>query len=120
MLLGQHSSARLDSLARQRRGLVDGVRYLANSLFGVLDGRFAEQYQKDIRLLRDNQRHISSYWQNQTSIIKTQYFTVIANKMQSSELNVKPEVYAPVIPPINQIINIPIPHLVPLNECGKL
>jgi hypothetical protein len=32
---------------RQKRGLVNGVGYIANSLFGVLDQRFADQYQKD-------------------------------------------------------------------------
>lgn len=53
---------------------------------------------------------------------KTQYFTVIAHKMQSSELSLKPEIYPPVIPAINQIINIPISRLVPLNnsEVGSL
>uniref|UniRef100_A0A2H1VPI7 SFRICE_041189 n=1 Tax=Spodoptera frugiperda TaxID=7108 RepID=A0A2H1VPI7_SPOFR len=70
MLLGQHVN---DQRARQRRGLIDGVGYLANSLFGVLDARFADQYRKDIMLLRDNQRHIASYWKNQTSIIEVEY-----------------------------------------------
>lgn len=36
-------------------------------------------------------------------IIKTQYFTVIAHKMQSSELKQKPEIYALEILAINQI-----------------
>lgn len=34
--------------SRQRRGLINGVGYVAKSLFGVLDERFAEQYKKDI------------------------------------------------------------------------
>ncbi|XP_045495960.1 uncharacterized protein LOC123694541 [Colias croceus] len=32
--------------ARQRRGLINGVGYVANTLFGVLDERFAEQYNR--------------------------------------------------------------------------
>ncbi|XP_045493308.1 uncharacterized protein LOC123692589 [Colias croceus] len=35
-----------DRHARQRRGLINGVGYVANTLFGVLDERFAEQYNR--------------------------------------------------------------------------
>ncbi|KOB73766.1 Uncharacterized protein OBRU01_10215 [Operophtera brumata] len=59
--------------ARKRRGLIDGVGYLANSLFGVLDSRFAEQYQNDIQLLRESQQHISTLSKNQTSIIEAEF-----------------------------------------------
>ncbi|XP_026322804.1 uncharacterized protein LOC113232343, partial [Hyposmocoma kahamanoa] len=38
LLLTQHFSGH----SRQRRGLINGVGYIANSLFGVLDDRFAE------------------------------------------------------------------------------
>ncbi|KAL0820903.1 hypothetical protein ABMA28_005563 [Loxostege sticticalis] len=63
-LLNQQLSAR----ARKRRGLINGVGYLANSLFGVLDDRFAEQYQRDIAAVRDNQKHLALLWRNQTSV----------------------------------------------------
>jgi hypothetical protein len=58
---------------RQKRGLINGVGYLANSLFGVLDDQFAEKYERDITLVRQNDRHLASLFQNQTSIIKAEY-----------------------------------------------
>lgn len=72
LLLSQHASTR-SAGQRPRRGLIDGVGYIANSLFGVLDERFAEQYQKDITLIQDNQKSIVSLWKNQTSIIEAEY-----------------------------------------------
>lgn len=59
--------------SRHRRGLINGVGYIANSLFGVLDERFAEQYSKDIELVRNNEKHLVDLWRNQTSIIESQY-----------------------------------------------
>lgn len=70
LLLSQQDGTRP---ARKRRGLIDGVGYLAHSLFGVLDSRFAEQYQTDIRLLREKQQHISILSSNQTSIIEAEF-----------------------------------------------
>lgn len=55
---------------RITRGLVDGVGYLANSLFGVLDARFAEQYKKDIETLHNNRDHLLNLIKGQTSIIE--------------------------------------------------
>lgn len=69
LLLTQHFSAH----ARQRRGLINGIGYLANSLFGVLDQRFAEQYSKDIALIRNNQAHVNNLWRNQTTIMESEY-----------------------------------------------
>ena len=75
MLLSQHSKARpaRQSRRRRRRGLINGVGYMANSLFGVLDQSFAEQYRKDITLLQDNQDHLAQLWKNQTSIIEAEF-----------------------------------------------
>lgn len=58
---------------RVRRGLINGVGYLANSLFGVLDEQFAEQYQRDINLIRQNEKHLGALWKNQTSIIEAEH-----------------------------------------------
>ncbi|XP_026740536.1 uncharacterized protein LOC113502962 isoform X1 [Trichoplusia ni] len=68
MLLNQHFEAH----TRTRRGLINGIGYVANSLFGVLDEHFAEQYQRDITLVRQNQKHLASLWRNQTSIIEAE------------------------------------------------
>ncbi|CAF4831148.1 unnamed protein product [Pieris macdunnoughi] len=57
---------------RQRRGLIDGVGYVANSLFGLLDHRFAEKYEKDIDLLRENENHLFKLWKNQTSVVEAE------------------------------------------------
>ncbi|XP_049886484.1 uncharacterized protein LOC126380961 [Pectinophora gossypiella] len=40
---------------RYRRGLIDGVGYVANSLFGVLDERFASKYDEDIKTIQTNE-----------------------------------------------------------------
>lgn len=70
MLLGQQPDVRG---TRHRRGLINGVGYVARSLFGVLDDEFAEQYKKDIQLLRDNQKHLALLWRNQTSVVEGEY-----------------------------------------------
>ncbi|XP_048005788.1 uncharacterized protein LOC125241373 [Leguminivora glycinivorella] len=69
MLLSQ----RFESHVRERRGLADGVGYIANSLFGILDQRFAAQYEKDISIVKNNQKHLALLWQNQTSVVEAEY-----------------------------------------------
>ncbi|KAH9643036.1 hypothetical protein HF086_013597 [Spodoptera exigua] len=66
MLETHHGQTR----GRVTRGLVDGVGYLANSLFGVLDERFATQYKKDIETLHNNRDHLLNLIKSQTSIIE--------------------------------------------------
>lgn len=56
--------------SRKKRGLMDGVEYVANSLFGVLDQRFADQYHMDIQSMQKNEAHLLRLVQNQTSIIE--------------------------------------------------
>jgi hypothetical protein len=58
---------------RRRRGIIDGVGYLANSLFGVLDQRFADQYAKDINMIKQDQTHLFQLWKNQTSLVESEY-----------------------------------------------
>ncbi|KAL0894301.1 hypothetical protein ABMA27_014299 [Loxostege sticticalis] len=67
VLLGQQLAH-----SRRRRGLINGVGYLAHSLFGVLDDEFAQQYEKDINLIRKNERHLAQLWKNQTSIVEAE------------------------------------------------
>ncbi|KAJ0169306.1 hypothetical protein K1T71_015190 [Dendrolimus kikuchii] len=69
---------------RQRRGLVNGVGYVANSLFGVLDERFAEQYKNDIQLVKQNERHLAQLLRNQTSVIEAEY-----NILKRTEQNIQ-------------------------------
>ncbi|CAH2083807.1 unnamed protein product [Euphydryas editha] len=69
LLTSQHFAGH----ARQRRGFVDGIGYLANTLFGVLDERFAEQYTRDIQQIRKDEAHLNTLWKNQTSIIESEY-----------------------------------------------
>ncbi|KAI5632082.1 baculovirus F protein domain-containing protein [Phthorimaea operculella] len=71
LLLTQHMGERT-TRTRARRGLINGVGYLANSLFGVLDESFAEQYKKDINMLKENENHIVQLWKNQTSIVEAE------------------------------------------------
>ncbi|KAL0852124.1 hypothetical protein ABMA28_000361 [Loxostege sticticalis] len=67
VLLGQQLAR-----SRRRRGLINGVGYLAHSLFGVLDDEFAQEYEKDINLIRKNERHLAQLWKNQTSIVEAE------------------------------------------------
>ncbi|XP_028171358.1 uncharacterized protein LOC114360768 [Ostrinia furnacalis] len=69
ILMTQHTRTR----SRRRRGLINAVGSVANTLFGVLDEKFAEQYQKDITLIHDNEQHLASLWRNQTSIVEAEY-----------------------------------------------
>lgn len=46
------------NVRRQKRGLINGVGYIANSLFGVLDDRFAEQYKQDVEKIVINEKSI--------------------------------------------------------------
>ncbi|KAI5642480.1 baculovirus F protein domain-containing protein [Phthorimaea operculella] len=59
--------------SRRKRGLINVVGNIAHSLFGVLDDQFAEQYEKDINLIRKNQKHLALLWKNQTSIVEGEY-----------------------------------------------
>ncbi|KAJ0171671.1 hypothetical protein K1T71_012434 [Dendrolimus kikuchii] len=63
---------KFDTPRRMRRGLVNGIGYIANTLFGVLDERFAEQYERDINLVKTNQNHLLHLWKNQTSVIEAE------------------------------------------------
>jgi hypothetical protein len=67
------STHKLNKETRKKRGLVNGVGNIASALFGVLDDRFAEQYQKDIGLLRENEKHVVTMWKNQTSLVEAEY-----------------------------------------------
>ncbi|CAG9128513.1 unnamed protein product [Plutella xylostella] len=71
LLMSQHAGHA--PRARRRRGIVNGVGYLANKLFGVLDQEFAEKYERDINILKHNQDHLALLWKNQTSIIEAEY-----------------------------------------------
>ncbi|KAH9643045.1 hypothetical protein HF086_004613 [Spodoptera exigua] len=78
LLLSQHFDVharqrRAGQTGRHRRGLIDGVGYLANDLFGVLDSRFANQYEKDIETIHRNEKHLSNLWKNQTSVIEAEF-----------------------------------------------
>ncbi|XP_073964611.1 uncharacterized protein [Choristoneura fumiferana] len=72
-LLMSHNVQTQSTHARKRRGIINAIGYLAGDLFGVLDERFAEQYKKDIQLIRLNQKHIVNLWKNQTSIVEAQH-----------------------------------------------
>lgn len=57
---------------RKKRGLIDGVGMVANSLFGVLDQRFADKYHKDIDAIQRNENYLRELAKNQTSIMQLQ------------------------------------------------
>ncbi|KAH9644706.1 hypothetical protein HF086_016414 [Spodoptera exigua] len=55
---------------RKKRGLIDGVGYVANSLFGILDQQFAKKYQNDIKSLQTNENYLLELIKNQTTIVE--------------------------------------------------
>lgn len=61
------------ALKRLPRGLINGVGFLANKLFGVLDQDFAEQYERDIENIKGNEKHLALLWKNQTSIVEGEF-----------------------------------------------
>ncbi|KAL4711011.1 hypothetical protein ACJJTC_017976 [Scirpophaga incertulas] len=60
------------SSTREKRGLINGIGNIANSLFGVLDDKFAEKYETDIENININQNHLLNMLKNQTSILEAQ------------------------------------------------
>lgn len=54
---------------RTRRGAIDIVGNIANSLFGVLDSKYAEQMSETIDAVNKNENHLLALIKNQTSII---------------------------------------------------
>ncbi|KOB76793.1 hypothetical protein OBRU01_05243 [Operophtera brumata] len=69
LLLNQHFGER----SRTRRGLINAVGSIANTLFGVLDQSFADKYQQDIELVNSNEKHLLKLWKNQTSVVEAEY-----------------------------------------------
>jgi len=65
---------------RFKRGLIDGVGYVANSLFGILDQRFADKYEQDINLITHNEIHLWKLIKNQTSILETEQNIIQRNE----------------------------------------
>lgn len=72
-------------LSRKRRGLIDGVGYVANSLFGVLDQRFAERYESDIKNVQINENHLQSLIRNQTIVMEAEASIVKRNERLMNE-----------------------------------
>lgn len=65
---------------RRKRGLIDGIGMVANEVFGVLDSRFAERYEKDIRTAEQDREHILRLIRNQTLV-----FDATANLMKKTQ-----------------------------------
>ncbi|KAL0838691.1 hypothetical protein ABMA28_016761 [Loxostege sticticalis] len=97
-----------DTRSRRRRGLIDGVGYIANSLFGVLDERFAEKYEQDIKLIKDNQKHLASLWKNQTSVVAAEF-----NLLKRTE-DIMNKHHKIINKKINQLVNA----INPINEAS--
>jgi hypothetical protein len=85
---------------RKKRGLIDGVGYITNSLFGILDQRFAEKYKSDIENVHNNENFLLELIKNQTSIVEMEnkvlkknevnikeQFEVIENFMNQTDIN---------------------------------
>ncbi|KAG7297354.1 hypothetical protein JYU34_019327 [Plutella xylostella] len=76
ILQGVSSTPRI----RTKRGYFDGVGRVANSLFGVLDDRFAQQYQQDIEHVKVNEQHLLTMLKNHTSILEVHNNIILRNE----------------------------------------
>lgn len=65
---------------RTKRGLINGIGYVANSLFGVLDQRDANKYDEYIRTIQDNENNLNELYKQHTSIIQSQFNIVKRNE----------------------------------------
>jgi len=74
----------LISTKRTKRGAVDVVGNLANSLFGVLDSNYEAKMSETINELRANDHHLDNLIKNQTSLIDS-----TINIMKQTQLNSK-------------------------------
>lgn len=69
---------------RIKRGAINVVGNVANSLFGILDSNYAEQMSNTINAVRENENHLKQLLINQTSIIDT-----TLNVFKQDERNIK-------------------------------
>lgn len=56
---------------RERRGLIDAVGNIAKQLFGTLDNTDAIYYDKQLKLLNENQNHIKNLFREQTTVYES-------------------------------------------------
>lgn len=84
---------------RQKRGAFDLIGNVANSLFGVLDSKYAEQMSKTIDVINKNEGHLLALIKNQTSIIDS---TINVLKRDHSEAERK---FKEIDNQVNQLIN---------------
>lgn len=78
------SKLNLVSVRRVKRGAVDVIGNLANSLFGVLGSNYEEKMSETIRQLKSDDNHLDKLIKNQTSLIDS-----TINIMKQTQLNTK-------------------------------
>jgi len=78
------SKFNLITVKRTKRGAVDIVGNVANSLFGVLDSNYETKMSETIHQLRSNDNHLESLLKNQTSLIDS-----TINIMKKNQLSTK-------------------------------
>lgn len=71
--------------ARIKRGLINGIGYAGNYLFGILDDRFAERYENDIMTINTNEKHLLTMLKNQTSIVEAENNILKRNEAMMTE-----------------------------------
>lgn len=73
------------SSRRTKRGALDIVGNVANSLFGVLDSNYASKMSDTIDILRKNDAHLEMLFKNQTSLINSTINIIKANQLSSQQ-----------------------------------
>lgn len=85
---------------RTKRGLLNVVGNMANQLFGVLDNKFAEKYEEDIAMGKQNQQYMLELMKNQTSI------TEATENILKKNLKTIYKQFSDVEEQLNQLINL--------------
>jgi len=75
---------KLFTVKRTKRGAVDIVGNIANTLFGVLDSNYETKMSATIKELKDNGHHLERLLKNQTSVIDS-----TINVMKQAQINTK-------------------------------
>lgn len=68
VLQNSNKDYRMQNYRLQKRGLINGIGYIANELFGILDARSATKYESQIHELKLNENHLMELAKNHTSI----------------------------------------------------
>lgn len=111
-----------NQLLRSKRGALNIVGNVANSLFGILDSEYADHISDTIQKVKENESHLLNLFKNQTSIVDSTINIIrknqLAAKARFKQLEQEIKNYSAAMQDINNVL-IQI-HLTQLFNSGVL